>query len=225
MRHRKTIGQLARLTAAALALACAASSAAAQQDANTNYRPAPHDPFVKPKTIPKKKAEPKKKKNVPTLVAPPPVKARIEAYKEHRARAMEAQLPVPKPTTALVLSEMQITGIFRTPRGYAAMVLATPIKLSYVIYPGERLYDAQLVAIEEGRLVFRRDQQWSDGRRETLVETKPLRKYAPGDQLAAAADKLKDDKKPAPKPAAAAEGPEAEKSEKAEKPEKTGSNN
>jgi hypothetical protein len=221
MRHRNTIGQIIRPAAAALALALTASAAAAQQNANTNYRPAPHDPFFKPKTIPKKKVEPKKKKNVPTVVAPPSVKARIEAYKEHRARAMEAQQPVPKPTTALVLSEMQITGIFRTPRGYAAMVLATPIKLSYVVYPGERFYDAQLVAIEEGRLVFRRDQQWSDGRRETLVETKPLRKYAPGDQLAAAAEKLKDDpKKPAPK-AADPEQPAAD----AAKPEKSGGNN
>ena len=204
MRHPKTIGRVARHAAAALALACAASSAAAAQDANTNYRPAPHDPFVKPKPIPRKKpedAKPKPKKPAATLVAPPSVKSRIESYKEQRARAMEAQLPVPKPTTALLLGETQITGIFRTPRGYAAMVEATPIKLSYVIYPGERFYDAQLVAIEEGRLVFRREKQWSDGRREMSVETKPLRKIAPADQLAAAADKLKDEK--AAKPAAA----------------------
>jgi hypothetical protein len=219
MRHRKTIGQIARLAAAAVALACAAPVVAAQ-DANTNYRPAPHDPFVKPKPVVRKKAEPKKKKNVPAVVAPPSVKARIEAYKEQRARAMEAQLPVPKPTTALLLGETQITGIFRTPRGYAAMVLATPIKLSYVVYPGERFYDAQLVAIEESRLVFRREQRWSDGRRETLVETKLLRKFAAGDQLAAAADQLKEDK-PAPKPAAPAEQPAAESA----KPEKPGGNN
>ncbi|HEY9286337.1 MAG TPA: hypothetical protein VIP46_22990 [Pyrinomonadaceae bacterium] len=213
MRHRNIIGRAARHAAAALALACAAQAAAAQ-DANTNYRPAPHDPFVKPRAIPKKKPEDKKKpKNVPVLVAPPSVKARIEAYKEQRARAMEAQLPVPKPTTALTLGETQITGIFRTPRGYAAMVLATPIKLSYVIYPGERFYDAQLVAIEEGRLVFRRERQWSDGRRETMVETKPLRKVAAGDQLAAAAEKLKDDKpaKPARDGQPAADAPKPEK--------------
>ncbi len=132
MRHLKHIGRFTR-HAAALALACCAASSAAAQEANTNYRPAPHDPFVKPKTVPRKKAEEPKKKNAPSVVTPPSVKARIEAYKEQRARAMEAQLPVPKPTTALVLGEMQITGIFRTPRGYAAMVLATPIKLSYVI--------------------------------------------------------------------------------------------
>ena len=52
---------------------------------------------------------------------------------------------------------MQVIGIYRTPRGWAAMVEATPIKLSYVVYPGESFFDGQLVAIEEGRLVFRRD--------------------------------------------------------------------
>lgn len=214
MRHPKQIGRLARLLAASVALACCATAAA--QEANTNYRPAPHDPFVKPKPVVRKKAEDPKKKNVPVLVAPPSIKARIEAYKERRARAMEAQLPVPKPTTALLLGETQITGIFRTPRGYAAMVEATPIKLSYTIYPGERFYDAQLVAIEEGRLVFRRERQWSDGRREMSVETKPLRKIAPADQFAAAAEKIKE---PAAKPAA--ERPAAE----AAKPEKPGDNN
>ena len=38
------------------------------------------------------------------------------------------------------------------------MIEATPIKLSYVIYPGELFYDGQLVAIEENRLVFRREE-------------------------------------------------------------------
>jgi len=50
-----------------------------------------------------------------------------------------------------------------------------PIKLSYVIYPGERFYDGQLVAIEDTRLVFRRETVFSNGRRERTVEMKPLR--------------------------------------------------
>ena len=58
-------------------------------------------------------------------------------------------MPAPKPTTALLLNEIQVIGITRTPRGYAAIVEAMPIKLSYVIYPGERFYDGQLVAIED----------------------------------------------------------------------------
>jgi hypothetical protein len=73
------------------------------------------------------------------------------------------------------LEEIQIVGISRTPRGYAAIVEATPIKLSYVIYPGERFYNGQLVAIEDNRLVFRRETVFSDGRRQQSVELKALR--------------------------------------------------
>ena len=59
-------------------------------------------------------------------------------------------------TSVLTLNEMAVTGIFRTPRGYAAIVEATPLRLSYTIYPGEKFFDGQLVAVEENRLVFRR---------------------------------------------------------------------
>ena len=83
--------------------------------------------------------------------------------------------PAPKPTTALLLDELQVIRIFRTPRGYAAMVEATPIKLSYVVYPGETFYDGQLVAIEEDQLVFRHETRWTDGRVVKVVENKPLR--------------------------------------------------
>ena len=72
-------------------------------------------------------------------------------------------------------------------RGWAAMVEATPIKLSYVVYPGETFFDGQLVAIEENRLVFRREVVWADGRREKTVEIKPLRKPSPVEDMAARA--------------------------------------
>ena len=80
---------------------------------------------------------------------------------------------------------MQVKGIFRTPRGYAAMVEATPIKLSYVIYPGEHFYDGMLVAIEESRLVFRKQTKWTDGRTVVAVENKPLVQPTAADQLTA----------------------------------------
>ncbi|HWT02676.1 MAG TPA: hypothetical protein VN256_20685 [Pyrinomonadaceae bacterium] len=129
------------------------------------------DPFDKYKPPAKKK----KATNVAAPVAPPSIQARIEAYKAQKLAAMNRQMPAPKPTTALLLNEMQVTGIFRTPRGYAAMIEATPIKLSYVIYPGETFFNGQLVAIEEDRLVFRRETRWTDGRVEKAVENKPLR--------------------------------------------------
>jgi len=109
----------------------------------------------------------------------PSIQERINAYKAQKLAAMNARMTAPKPTTALLLSEIQVVGITRTPRGYAAIVEATPIKLSYVIYPGEPFYDGQLVAIEDNRLVFRHDIVFTDGRRERSVETKSLRQATP----------------------------------------------
>jgi hypothetical protein len=126
---------------------------------------------------PFKKYEPPKVavKKIGGPITPPTIQVRIEQYRAQKAAAMQARMPAPKPTTALLLSEIQVIGISRTPRGYAAMVEATPIKLSYVIYPGEPFYDGQLVAIEDNRLVFRRETVYTDGRRERAVEMKPLR--------------------------------------------------
>jgi hypothetical protein len=109
----------------------------------------------------------------------PSIQERITNYKALRVAAMNARMPAPKPTTALLLNEIQVIGISRSPRGYAAIVEATPIKLTYVIYPGEPFFDGQLVAIEDNRLVFRRETVFNDGRRERAVEYKSLRQPTP----------------------------------------------
>jgi hypothetical protein len=126
------------------------------------------DPF-------RKYEPPRVAKKNPNQVMVPSIQERIAQYRAQKTAAMNARLAVPKPTTALLLSEMQVVGISRSPRGYAAIVEATPIKLSYVLYPGERFYDGQLVAIEDNRLIFRRETVFLDGRRERSVEVKALR--------------------------------------------------
>jgi hypothetical protein len=118
----------------------------------------------------------------------PSIQDRIAQYKDQKLAAMNARMPAPKPTTALLLSEIQVIGISRSPRGYAAIIEATPIKLSYVIYPGEPFYDGQLVAIEDNRLVFRRETVFTDGRRVRTVEPKPLRQPAPVTSMIAPAN-------------------------------------
>jgi hypothetical protein len=126
---------------------------------------------------PFKKYEPPKVviKRVAGEVVIPSIQERINMYKAQKQAAMNARMPAPKPTTALLLSEIQVIGITRTPRGYAAIVEATPIKLSYVIYPGEPFYDGQLVAIEDRSLIFRHETVYTDGRHVKNVETKALR--------------------------------------------------
>ena len=176
--HAKAIrfGLIAFALCGALFTSGAQLSASAQeQDADKKIAPAakrgPRDPFEKLVFRPAGKP----KKNTATPVPVPTIQERIARYKAQKVAAMNAQQPAPKPTTALLLSEMQVIGISRTPRGYAAMVEATPIKLTYTIYPGEMFYDGQLVAIEEDRLVFRHETRYSDGRSEKTVENKPLR--------------------------------------------------
>ncbi|MEO6589907.1 MAG: hypothetical protein ABIP06_11440 [Pyrinomonadaceae bacterium] len=120
----------------------------------------------------------KPKPTGPIVVAPPAIEARISYYKRLREEAATGGMELPKVTSVLTLEEMSVTGIFRTPRGYAAMVEAKPIKLSYTIYPGEKFFDGQLVAIEENRLVFRKVTKMSDGKFISAVENKALRQYS-----------------------------------------------
>ena len=169
MTYTKMIKQTLKATLAAGALLMFSASGIVQaQEASTTYRGAGRDPFTK------YKPPVKRVKRVAQPLGAPSIEQRIAAYKTQKAIAMSAQQPAPKPTTALLLNEAQVTGIFRTPRGYAAMIEARPIKLSYVIYPGEIFFDGMLVAIEEDRLVFRKETRWSDGRREVSVEMKAL---------------------------------------------------
>src|SRR5256885_929518 len=135
----------------------------------TTEKSSGRDPF--------KKFEPVRKltKGTPSKLEPPSIQVRIDRYRAQKLAAANAHVSPPKPTTALLLNEMQVTGIFHTPRGWSAMVEATPFnpKLSYVIYPGENFFDGQLVAIEEGRLVFRRDIVWKAAGRKKPGKTTP----------------------------------------------------
>ena len=172
--HTKRLGLVGLLMSSALVVGTAAAGAAQTVETKESTPKARsvgggRDPF--------KKYEPPKMsaKRVAGEAAIPSIQERINLYKAQKQAAMNARMPAPKPTTALLLSEIQVIGISRTPRGYAAIVEATPIKLSYVVYPGEPFYDGQLVAIEDRSLVFRHETVFTDGRRVKNVETKMLR--------------------------------------------------
>jgi hypothetical protein len=148
---------------------------------------AQRDPFAKPASAtprtsgpgsPKSPTAEKPKPAAPAPVGIPSIQDRIAYYKRMREAAAAQDIPIPKVTSVLTLDEMSVTGIFKTPRGFAAMVEAKPIKLSYTIYPGEKFFDGQLVAIEENKLVFRKVTKWSNGKFVASEENKPLREYS-----------------------------------------------
>lgn len=179
---------------------------------------AQRDPFAKPSYKKEKKPVTVSTKSVKTgpaiamSYAPPAIEARIEYYKRLRETAAANGSAIPKVTSVLTLNEMAVTGIFKTPRGYAAMVEATPIKLSYTIYPGEKFFDGQLVAVEENRLVFRKVTKTGEGKFVASVENKPLKQYSMKAQVEGTAPAQSD------RPAEVAQNQPAAASEKAAKP-------
>lgn len=149
------------------------------------------DPFAKPGwsiTRENKGAVRKPSSGSTTQTGPvqslvPAIEQRIEFFKRLRETAAMNNQPLPKVTSVLTLNEMAVTGIFKTPRGYAAMVEAVPIKLSYTIYPGEKFFDGQLVAVEENRLVFRKVTKMSNNKFVASVENKTLRQYTTQEEV------------------------------------------
>lgn len=168
--------RLAMLAAAIVVVGGAVSEASAQRD-----------PFEKPawaRTRDPKVAGPAGKGgSAPESFGVPAVAQRIDYYKRLREDAVANNLPVPKVTSVLTVDELAVTGIFKTPRGYAAIVEATPIKLSYTIYPGDKFFNGQLVAVEENRLVFRKVTKIARDKFVSSVENKPLRKYTDRDLI------------------------------------------
>ncbi|MBP6004069.1 MAG: hypothetical protein KA746_11590 [Pyrinomonadaceae bacterium] len=166
---------------------------------------AQRDPFVKPGYMKPKPVSTgsgvgktsKPGMSVPVNYGAPPIEARIEYYKRQREAAAASGSPLPKVTSVLTLSEMTVSGIFKTPRGYAAMVEATPIKLSYTIYPGEKFFDGQLVAVEENRLVFRKVTKTGPNKFVASVENKPLQNYSMRAQIEGTAPAQAGSDKPA----------------------------
>ena len=144
-----------------------------------NTNPTPTTTATTTTTTTGKMEKPKPPGPPPVIVVlPPTIEQRISYYKRLREDAASNGVDIPKVTSVLTLDEMAVIGIFRTPRGYAAMVEAKPIKLTYTIYPGEKFFDGQLVAVEENRLVFRKVTKMSNGKFTASVENKILRQYS-----------------------------------------------
>ncbi len=157
------------------------------------------DPFTKPgwaRTRDPRTATANKGPGSVNVPGTPAIEQRIEFFKRLRESAAASGQPLPKVTSVLTLNELAVTGIFRTPRGMAAMVEAMPIKLSYTIYPGDKFFDGQLVAVEENRLVFRRVTKVAAGKFVSSVENKTLRQYSTQELIQGTAPSQADGKPP-----------------------------
>ena len=63
--------------------------------------------------------------------------------------------PVPEGPAGLFIDEIDLTGIFKTSRGFVAQVVASNKEKSYLIREGDQLYDGDVVNITQNEVVFK----------------------------------------------------------------------
>ena len=63
--------------------------------------------------------------------------------------------PRPDGIPGLLIDEIELTGIYRTPRGYTAQVKAPGARQSYLLKEGDQLFDGDVVSINRSEVVFK----------------------------------------------------------------------
>jgi len=70
-------------------------------------------------------------------------------------RELEDKGPRPEGVPGLLIDEITLSGVFRTPRGWIAQVQATNQEKAYLIKEGDQLYDGDVVSIGKDEVVFK----------------------------------------------------------------------
>lgn len=63
--------------------------------------------------------------------------------------------PLPEGIAGLLIDEIDLTGIFKTSRGFVAQVVASNKAKSYLLREGDQLYDGDVVGISQNEVVFK----------------------------------------------------------------------
>lgn len=67
----------------------------------------------------------------------------------------EVRGPRPEGVPGLLIDEIDLTGIFKTPRGYVAQVKASNQGKSYLLREGDQLFDGDVVSIARAEVTFK----------------------------------------------------------------------
>lgn len=82
---------------------------------------------------------------------------RRDPFRSLLAAAPKPELRGPRPEGAagLLIDEIDITGIFKTSKGFVAQVQAQNEKKSFLLRPGDQVYDGDVLRIDTNEVVFR----------------------------------------------------------------------
>ena len=150
------------------------------------YSPAGRDPFrrfVPPKAVPGKnsKGDVKAKQ-----LGYPALELRRVEFQQKVAQLRSRDLPEPNPVSQYLVSELDVTGVFRDNRGFGAFLRAQPTGTTFFVRSGDRCYNGEVLRIEnddsdsEGSKVLFREESRTDvngkpGKQERVVAKTPVR--------------------------------------------------
>jgi hypothetical protein len=149
------------------------------------YSPAGRDPFrrfVAPKAAAgKNKVDAKAK-----LLGFPALAVRRAEFQQKVQAAVAQDKPEPEPVMQYLVSELDVTGVFRDDRGYGAFVRAQPTGTTFYVRSGAKLYNGEVLRIEndesdgEGsRVLFREisrlEQNGKQTQQERVLAKSPIR--------------------------------------------------
>jgi len=109
------------------------------------YRPYNRDPFKKPM---KPKTPKDKAKQIALQLGYPMIEERRAQYRQEVAKAREAGQPEPPPVMQYLVTELDVTGVFRDERGYGVFVRAQPTGTMLFLRNGTRCFNGEVVRIE-----------------------------------------------------------------------------
>jgi hypothetical protein len=107
------------------------------------YRSSGRDPFkktVKPKT-------PRGKQAQVRMLGFPTLDARRAEFRQKAEKARALDGAEPDPVSQYLVSELEITGVFRDDRGYGAFVRAQPTGTMFFVRNGARVFNGEVVRI------------------------------------------------------------------------------
>jgi hypothetical protein len=108
------------------------------------YRPTNRDPFKRtPKVVKQNRA----KALATRMLGFPTLDARRAEFRQKVQQAVAADRPEPDPVSQYLVSEVDITGVFRDDRGFGAFVRAQPSGTMFFVRNGSRLYNGEVVRI------------------------------------------------------------------------------
>lgn len=157
---------LVKTSIAAVALACLAVPAGAQDAAP------PNDPFFR-KPPPKTRVAEERDTNKPVLIPFPSFEQRNQEFLQAKQRARAQGMAEPDPLGQYLVSEVSVVGVFQSERGPGAFVQAGPTGTTFFVYGGTRLYNGEIVSINSGtdfnlgQVVFREMTKYRVKKKET----------------------------------------------------------